>query len=305
MTALPPIPRAFAEATLRREGGAAWLASVPERVESLCRAWSLSLEGAVWHGHWGLVFSTTQADRACVLKVTWPGGPLALDAAALRAWNGHGAAELLAVDEALDALLLERLDASRSLAALPVWEALDVGGGLLRRLAIPAPRALRAGSYAAPHEPRLARHALTLAANLGAEWEAAGRPFPRRVLDRACDLAAQLAQSPTTRLIHGDLHPQNILAGTREAWQAIDPRVQVGDPEYGAATLLLRHLAALEAAGHGAEAGLRALMRAAHLNPDLAHAWTLVRTAEYWLWAVQNGLTEDPARCARIVDGLR
>jgi hypothetical protein len=43
-------------------------------------------------------------------------------------------------------------------------------------------------------------------------------------------------------------------------------------------------------------------------NGNLDHAkptaWGFVRTIDYWLWALVNGFTVDPARCQRIASAL-
>ena len=36
-------------------------------------------------------------------------------------------------------------------------------------------------------------------------------------------------------------------------------------------------------------------------NPQ---GWATIRLVDYWLWALSIGLTEDPARCATIIDWL-
>jgi hypothetical protein len=46
----------------------------------------------------------------------------------------------------------------------------------------------------------------------------------------------------------------------------------------------------------------RNLADAAELDPDVAHAWTLVRCIDYWLWGLGAGFTEDPLQCEAIVD---
>ena len=43
----------------------------------------------------------------------------------------------------------------------------------------------------------------------------------------ACDLAAD----PGSQLVHGDLHYDNILAGSRRPWLVIDPKPATGNPE--------------------------------------------------------------------------
>jgi streptomycin 6-kinase len=200
---------------------------------------------------------------------------------------------LRAVEPALGAMLLERLDANRSLSAVGIEEAVEVAGRLLRRLAIQPPDGLRV----------LQTVAGELARNLPERWERYGRPLPRRVLDQACDLAIRLGASAGNLLVNYDLHYADVLAGTREPWLVVDPKVVVGDPEFGAAQLLWCRLEEIEAQG-GLERQFGVLTEAAGLDPVLARAWTLVRCVDYWLWGLSVGLTYDPARCERIINWL-
>ncbi|MGW3341908.1 aminoglycoside phosphotransferase family protein [Nonomuraea rubra] len=41
-------------------------------------------------------------------------------------------------------------------------------------------------------------------------------------------------------LLHGDLHPRNVLRADREPWLAVDPKGYVGDPAYDDGALLDR-----------------------------------------------------------------
>ena len=45
-------------------------------------------------------------------------------------------------------------------------------------------------------------------------------------------------------------------------------------------------------------------MSEADLEPECARAWALFRTVDYWLWGLDNGLTQDPVRCARLFAAL-
>jgi streptomycin 6-kinase len=49
---------------------------------------------------------------------------------------------------------------------------------------------------------------------------------------------------------------------------------------------------------------LDTLCAAAALDPERVRAWSLLRCLDYWLWGLGVGLTEDPLRCARVVDWL-
>jgi streptomycin 6-kinase len=173
-----------------------------------------------------------------------------------------------------------------------------VAGRLLRRLAVPVP-----GEWQARPVPGLRQWALDLAAELPRLWSATGRPFPRRLLDAAVELATALAPRAGGLLANRDMHYQNVLAGEREQWLVIDPKAIRGDAEFGLAPLLWRRLG--EAGG---AAGLRrrfdALMAEAGFDAELARGWTLLRAVDYWLWGLHQGLAEDPARCAIVIDWL-
>ncbi|SDT38412.1 streptomycin 6-kinase [Friedmanniella luteola] len=273
--------------------GRAWLDALPDRVETLCAAWDLvpedvpPLAGAV-----NLVVLVRRGDERFALRVCWPEHDLAAEVAALRAWDGRGAVRLVAVAPAGDAVLLERLDPHRSLRDLPLDEAATVAGRLLAELAVPAPRGL----------PTLAAAAAAFTRHAAGRNQALGGPVPGEALGRARDLAATL---PTDAglLVHGDLHWGNVLADGAGGWRAVDPKPAVGDPAVGVAELLwTRADEALTA--EQLRRLLHRIAAAAALDPARVAGWTVVRAVDYWLWGLENGLTEDPVRCARLVDAL-
>ncbi len=289
------VPEAFALATFTREGDAGrdWIDQLPDIVALLCTQWGLTLEGASMHGYLGLVLPARRGNDPCVLKVSWSDASTVEEAAALTAWNGQGAVRLLDAESAFGALLLEQLDHRRSLDALGIEEAIGIAGRLLRRLAIPAPDGLRSQWSVAGELTR----------NLPERWERCGRPMPRAVLDHARDLAAQHGAASGELMVNYDLHYADVLAGEREPWLAVDPKVVAGDPEFGIAQLLWRRLEDIKANG-GLDRQFPVLVEAAQLDPTLARQWTLVRCVDYWLWALSVGLTHDPARCAAIIEWL-
>jgi hypothetical protein len=120
--------------------GRAWIAALPALLETLCRRWRLQVEdrvaGRVYHG---VVVPVRRGAEQYVLKLTWPVERTVDEARALAAWRGHGAVLLLEADPEAGALLLERLDPTRTLDSMDLRAAAQVAGGLLRRLAIPAP----------------------------------------------------------------------------------------------------------------------------------------------------------------------
>jgi streptomycin 6-kinase len=164
---------------------------------------------------------------------------------------------------------------------------------LLRALAVPPPDGLRhTSAIAAAHRDGLA-----------AQWVRLGRPFDEELLAAALDAAGRLATDATNLLVNSDLHYDQVLRDRRGEWTVIDPAVVAGALEYQVAPLVWTRFDEL-----GAERVrwcLDTLVSAAGLTLRLADDWALLRTAEYWLWGLDNGLTEDPVRCARICAALR
>jgi streptomycin 6-kinase len=60
----------------------------------------------------------------------------------------------------------------------------------------------------------------------------------RRLIDAACTLTRELGPEADAQLIHTDLHDSNILAGERESWLTIGPKVVAGEPAFAVAPLL-------------------------------------------------------------------
>jgi streptomycin 6-kinase len=290
------VPRDFAESTIAREGlaGREWIAALPRTVEALCAQWGLVVDGSPMHGYLGLVVPVRRGSELFVLKVSWIDESYSGEAAALAAWGGRGAVLLLEADMWRGAMLMERLDYTRSLNDLGIEEALGIAGRLVRRLAIPAPAGLRS----------LRGWAAEVADNLPKRWEQFGRPMPRRFMERTRRLAVQLGEACSGKLlVNFDLHHADVLAGSREPWLAVDPMVLVGQPEFATGQLLWTRLEDIQAHG-GLDRQFRVLTEAAELDPALALDWLLVRCVDYWLWGLSVGLTYDPARCEIIVDWL-
>ena len=70
-------------------------------------------------------------------------------------------------------------------------------------------------------------------------------------MEQAVSLGRDFVRDAATdeRMIHGDLHYENVLAADREPWLAIDPKPVAGDPHYEA------RAAAVEPVGRGGRVG--------------------------------------------------
>lgn len=145
-------------------------------------------------------------------------------------------------------------------------QACEVVAGLYRRLHVPAPPQLRP----------LSEQCVRWVEELGA----AELPVPRRMVEQARSLARDFAGDEGTDgvLIHTDLHFDNVLAGDRDEWLAIDPKPLSGDPHYELAPMLWNRFE--EYAGR-VRAGVRdrflALVDGAGLDEERARDWVIVR----------------------------
>ena len=296
--------------------GRAWLASLPGLVEERLDQWCLDADlapGALpWSGHGGMVVPVRLEDGSpAALKVAFPHDEATVERHALALWEGRGAVALLAADPDSCSLLLERLDAGRSLADVPVDDALPVWGALVRTLAI-----------APDHRPQwkefshIAARAEQWSDDFPAEWEDLGRPFPRWLLEAALEVCqtrgAVGRRSGRDVLVHTDLHFLNVLARPQAgpdqdgSYLAIDPQPMIGEAEFAVAPLLWNRLADLPAAEPG-----RGLLRRCHdaataagLAPDAAREWGIAREVDNALWYAAHGHRGDLARSLWVASTL-
>lgn len=205
--------------------------------------------------------------RPAVLKIQWPDRESEHEADALAAWNGNGAIRLLEWDPVRRALLVERCLPGTPLSQIDPQKALEILVGLLARLWIPAPPALRS----------LRDKVAEWADTLPAEWERAGRPVERRLIDAALAAMHELVATHGPEvLVHQDLHAENVLRAEREPWLVIDPKPLRAEREFGIASIVRG-----AELGHSREAVLDRLDRlceALHLDRERARRWTIAQT---------------------------
>src|SRR5438445_1749568 len=225
-----PIP-ARLHAIRRYDGGAAWLEALARIVRECAERWGLTLGEPFGDGNVSLTAPVVRADGSdAVLKVQFPGHESEHEADALALWDGDGAVRLLAHDGERSALLLERCVPGTPLSRIDdATAALDVMIALLPRLWKPA---------GAPFTS-LADEAAWWASYLPQQYEDAGRPFDRSLLDAALDAIRDLAPAQGEPvLLHQDLHGDNVLSAQREPWLVIDPKPLAGEREFAVAPIV-------------------------------------------------------------------
>jgi streptomycin 6-kinase len=188
-------------------GGTEWLDALPSVVEACAERWSLRVGPA-------FVGQNVSHVRAAELP------------------DGRGAVTLLAADERVQALLLERCH-----PGTPLWEIEDdaeatrLAADALRRIWHPPPE---------EHQFRsLREEAAWWARKLPEDWEVLGGPIERGLIDEAVAACTELGSDEVDEVVlHQDFHGGNVLRAEREPWLVIDPKPLVGERAFDAASLL-------------------------------------------------------------------
>ncbi|WP_329381478.1 aminoglycoside phosphotransferase family protein [Streptomyces sp. NBC_01351] len=267
-----------------------------ERAEGFLERWGLRRTGPGMRGMTALVLPVERADgSAAVLKLLEPDEETAGEPVALRAWGGEGCVRLLEYDAATGTILLERLDERRHLSVLAREDAraaVAVVGGLLARLTAPAaPAGLRG----------LGGIAAGMLESVPEALEQLADEEERRLLRDCAGALAEVAGEPGDRLLHWDLHYDNVLAGGREPWLAIDPKPLSGDPGFELLPAMVNNFRVEEVRWR-----FEALAEAVGADRERARCWTLGRVLQNCLWDVEEGeerLEERQVAVARVLLG--
>ncbi|AZM53996.1 hydroxyurea phosphotransferase [Streptomyces sp. WAC 01529] len=278
------------------EAGRAFIDVLPARVREFAERWELTPDGEPMHGQAALVLPVVRADgtpaavKFQVLDEETEGEPVAL-----RVWGGDGAVRLLDHDAATGTMLLERLDSGRMLSTMAdaagTREAVLVIAGLLARLtAGPAPEGMR----------RLGDLAAEMVAELPGALKAIPDPVERALVERCGGAVREVMGEAGDRMLHWDLHFENVLASEREPWLAIDPKPLAGDPGFDLWPALDNRFEPDEVRWR-----FDAMTEVMGLDRERARAWTLGRVLQNSLWEIEDGrpLVPDHLEVARRLTG--
>ncbi|WP_433271983.1 aminoglycoside phosphotransferase family protein [Actinosynnema sp. CS-041913] len=282
------------------EPGTAWIAALPALAARLLDRWELRRDGEAGAGEASLVLPVLRKDgTGAVLRLQLPREETTAALIGLRTWDGEGMVRLLDHDPGSDAMLLERLNGSRTLTSIEDDdEAMSILAQLLGRLvAVPAPPGLRSlGDIAAGMLEQVPRAVTALA-----------DPAERRLLRGWASAVAEQAGEPGDRMLHWDLHYDNVLAAEREPWLAIDPEPLAGDPGFDLWPALDSRWDDVVAKGDPSRVLRRRfdlLTEVLDLDRARAAGWTLGRLLQNSLWDVEDGETALAPSSIAIAESL-
>jgi len=260
------LPIAARDRLLDRFGpaAAAWINDFGALVGELCQKWTLEPQ-AVHSGGTGAVVEcvSTTGGMRYALKLSPDRAITEQEAAALTYWaDAPTVVDLVDADATCNAILLEWVPESTELTH-DAWGIADVAG-LIGDLYLPR------GTL--PADVPAARERVEFVFGL---WDRRRRtlresPIDDAVWSRCRETALDMADDGAT-LLHGDLHPGNILrTGNGSRIVAIDPRPCLGDPAMDITDIAM--------AGVASEADIRRRCR------QLADIVDPIDADRLWLW---------------------
>ncbi|WP_030569166.1 aminoglycoside phosphotransferase family protein [Streptomyces aureocirculatus] len=284
--------------TYAGEPGREFIAALPARVAEFVDRWQLRVVGDSMYGMAALVLPVERGDGGpAVVKFQLLDEETAGEPVALRVWDGDGAVRLLDYDDTTGTMLLERARSGRELTAFAeagrdkTREAVVLLAELLARLtSVPAPPGMRTLG--------------DIAARMLDDTPAALRNLPdpaeRALIARCADAVREVVGEPGDRMLHWDLHFDNVLASDREPWLAIDPKPLAGDPGFDLWPALDNLFDADEVCWR-----FDAMTEVLGLDRERARAWTLGRVLQNALWDIEDGraLAPDHVEVARRLLG--
>jgi streptomycin 6-kinase len=283
---IPPVVRRKALAL----GADEWLASLPELIDDLARAWELTLGRVYQDATEALVVDAGDA----VLKTAIPGHQVAVhhEITVLRLADGNGCAALLRSDEARGALLVERLGPSLHSLGLPVSKRHAILCDTAARVWRPA-----AGSGL----PTGAEKARRLAEYIPREWERTGRPCSERAVEHALECAERRRAAHDDEralLLHGDVHEWNALRSD-DGFKLVDPDGLLAEPEYDLGVIMRE-----DPQDGDLPARADRLARRSGLNRDAIWEWGVVERVSTGLLATRIELQPVGAQMLAVADRL-
>jgi len=232
------IPNGFRETVERVHGAAGrqWLMTLQELVSESCKRWGLELAAPFESISYNLVIpGRNRTGAEIVLKVGVPCRELLTEAAALKLFQGIGAARLLDQKATAGVLLLERITPGAPLHDLQTdAQATQTAAMLMCQL-----------WRTPPIEHSFPSLAVWFRAfeRLRRQFDGGSGPFPSRLVAGAERTFADLdASSEGNVVLHGDLHHANILFSAERGWVAIDPKGIIGDRGYEVGSFMLNQL---------------------------------------------------------------
>jgi streptomycin 6-kinase len=281
------------------EDHAEWLAALPGQAAEYVGRWDLTVDAEPLNGMASLILPVVRRDGAkAMLKLQPVNDESESEALALKTWNADDVVEVLEDDPETSTILLERLE-PRTLNDVPdPIEATRILAELLSRLiAVPAPPQIR----------RLADIAGQMVEDAPGLIPRLSDPGEQHLANRCVAQVRELLPETGDRLLHWDLHYDNVMASQRQPWLVIDPKPLAGDPGFEIMPVLWNRWDDLVATGDVARAirdRFDLMLDVTGIDRDRALGWTAGRVLQNVLWETAGGGTAMDAELRAVAEAL-
>jgi streptomycin 6-kinase len=265
-------------------GADEWLDDLPGLILELETRWRIEVGPPIEGGTESYVAEAVGDDGSpLVLKMLIPRGHNAAsnEIKVLTIAQGNGCVALLKSDEAVGALLMERLGPTLHDLALPIGERHEILCAALEHLWRPAP------DSGLPTGAEKGRWLIRFIFEL---WEELNHPCSERVIDQAVTCAEYRIASHDPEkavLVHGDVHQWNALQ-SNDGFKLVDPDGLLAEAEYDLGILMREDPKELLVGDPRARA--RWLARRCNLNATAIWEWGVVERVSTGLLCTQIDL---------------
>lgn len=259
--------------------GKQWLIQLPEIVKHLTTYWLLTklcpINKMSYHF---IAKAIDHQNRPVVLKVGCDGNLIHQEMQALQYFNAEGAIKLLDYNEEHKALLLDQAFPGTSLKSLypkQLDTVMDVYATVLQRL---------------HNQHCLNKNSFDTIRNWLVAIDTISSPLiPQKLLSQALITKNTLLSSMThEKLLHGDLHLENILSHHDE-WICIDPKGVIGEVEFEVAAFTIFDKSEIDTATKELLfTRIRKLADKTNLSFERIKDWFFVRFVLSAVWAIED-----------------
>ena len=215
------IPQKLQKTAVNRWGdrGKKWLQELPTIVKKCEEEFEIITGKPFENAYCNFVVdAVTNNGKKVVLKLGFPESEIHTEQEALLAFSGRKSVNVLGRNKKYCAILLQRVTPGYDLTTITNDdEATSIAAEVMKELPAEVP----------------SKHTLETTVELLNVIERIGpnHPLPNTMLEKARKIAQKLYQTKKTeKLLHGDMHHNNILYDEDEGWIAIDPQGVIGDP---------------------------------------------------------------------------
>lgn len=264
--------------------GEEWLAGFGELIAYCINKWQFKLLSAKKLSYDFVVPVVFNNGSKAILKLGVPGAGLLSELAALKAFNGAGFCRLLDSEPIKGIVLLECIEPGEPLNTVPdEATSAKIAARLIKDMQMVNPIA----DYPLQTSDDWYQDLIRL-------HERFGDIIPEPLYNNAIVAYQSLkTNQQEQRLLHGDLHHENILSAGNDTWKAIDPKGIIGEVGCELPPFLMNDLDGKDIAATISE---RINVFSEELKIDRARIikWSVFRSILSAYWKVEDGMTVTP-----------